>query len=198
MLLSVAAGFAAAMALIAVIGAQNTFVLRQGLLRQHIRPVVLTCTLFDLLFIAVGVAGLGTWIGAHPATQQLLRTGGAAFLCGYAALAAVRALRPSALTTPERSTATLRATLLTCVGFTVLNPHVYLDTVLLLGTVAHQHRYPWLFGVGAASASVVWFTALGAGAHRLAPVLAKPAVWRVIDLLVAVTMLAMAGWLLAG
>lgn len=192
MLTSALAGFAASAVLIVAIGAQNAFVLRQGLRREHVLAVVVTCAASDLLLISAGIAGLGALVTARPGAVTVIRSVGAAFLCGYALLAAFRALRPAALAPAERAPATLRATLLTCLALTYLNPHVYLDTVLLLGTVAQQHPHHWLFGIGAAAASAVWFTALGAGARRLAPVLARPGAWRVLDGLIAVVMLAIA------
>lgn len=189
MLTSALAGFAASAVLIIAIGAQNAFVLRQGLRREHVLAVVVTCAASDLLLISAGIAGLGVVVTARPGAVTIIRWGGVLFLTGYAALAAYRALRPSTLAPADRAPATLRATLLTCLALTYLNPHVYLDTVLLLGTVAQQHPHRWLFGIGAAAASVVWFTALGAGARRLAPVLARPAAWRALDGLIATVML---------
>jgi L-lysine exporter family protein LysE/ArgO len=195
-LTSALAGFAASAALIIAIGAQNAFVLRQGLRREHVLPVVLVCALSDLMLISAGIAGLGAVITARPEAVTAIRWVGAAFLLGYAVLAARRALRPGTLTTIDRAPATLRATLLTSLALTYLNPHVYLDTVLLLGSVAQQHPHRWLFGIGAAAASAVWFTVLGAGAHRLAPVLARPAAWRVLDGLIALVMAGIAVLLL--
>ena len=198
MLASALAGFAASVVLIVAIGAQNAFVLRQGLRREHVIPVVLTCAISDLLLIAAGIAGLGAVVAARPAAVTIIRWVGAAFLIAYAGLAAKRAVRPAALQPTDRAPATLRATLLTCLALTYLNPHVYLDTVLLLGSVAQQQPHRWPFGIGAAAASAVWFTALGAGAHRLAPVLARPAAWRILDGLIALVMLAVAATLLTG
>ena len=146
---------------------------------------------------AAGIAGLGAVVTGRPATVTVIRWVGAAFLLGYAVLAARRALRPSGLKPTDRAPATLGATLLTCLALTYLNPHVYLDTVLLLGSVAQQHPHRWVFGAGAAAASAVWFTALGFGAQRLAPVLARPLAWRVLDGVIAVVMLAVAVALLA-
>ncbi|MFI6821851.1 LysE/ArgO family amino acid transporter [Micromonospora sp. NPDC050187] len=197
-LTSTVAGFSVAIALIVAIGAQNAFVLRQGLRREHVVPVVVTCAASDALLILAGIAGLGTAVSGRPVLLTAIRWGGAAFLLCYAALAARRALRPGRLVPTARPPATLRATVLACLAFTWLNPHVYLDTVLLVGGIAQQHEHRWLFGVGAASASVVWFTALGAGAHRLAPLLARPAAWRVLDGVVAVVMVAVAVALLLG
>jgi L-lysine exporter family protein LysE/ArgO len=195
-LTSALAGFVASLVLIVAIGAQNAFVLRQGLRREHVLPVVLTCAVSDLALIAAGIAGLGAVVTARPTAVTVIRWGGAAFLLVYAALAAKRAWRPSALATADRAPATLRATLLTCLALTYLNPHVYLDTVLLLGSVAQQHPHRWLFGIGAAVASAAWFSALGLGAHRLAPVLSRPVAWRMLDGLIAVVMAALAVLLL--
>jgi L-lysine exporter family protein LysE/ArgO len=195
-LTSALAGFAASVVLIVAIGAQNAFVLRQGLRREHVLPVVVTCAVSDLALIAAGIAGLGAVVAARPAAVTVIRAVGAVFLLGYAALAAKRAWRPAALKPTDRAPATLRATLLTCLALTYLNPHVYLDTVLLLGSVAQQHPHRWLFGIGAGLASVVWFTALGLGAQRLAPLLARPAAWRILDGLIAAVMAALAIMLL--
>ena len=196
MLGSALAGFAASVALIVAIGAQNAFVLRQGLRREHVLPVVLVCALSDLALILAGIAGLGAVVSAQPTAVVIVRWVGAAFLLGYAVLAATRAMRPTGLSPAGRAPATLRATLLTCLALTYLNPHVYLDTVLLLGSVAQQHPHRWVFGIGAAAASLVWFTALGVGARKLAPVLARPAAWRILDGLIAVVMVAVAVGLL--
>jgi L-lysine exporter family protein LysE/ArgO len=195
-LTSTVAGFAASLVLIVAIGAQNAFVLRQGLRREHVLPVVVTCAVSDLMLIAAGIAGLGAVVTARPTAVTVIRWAGAAFLFTYAALAAKRAWRPGTLKPTDRAPATLRATLLTCLALTYLNPHVYLDTVLLLGSVAQQHAHRWLFGIGAAVASGVWFSALGLGAHRLAPVLSRPAAWRVLDGLIAVVMAGVAVTLL--
>jgi L-lysine exporter family protein LysE/ArgO len=192
MISSAVAGFASSMALIAAIGAQNAFVLRQGLRREHVLPVVVTCAASDALLIVVGVAGVGGAVADQPIALAVIRFGGAAFLLGYAAFAARRALRPAGLTPAERAPAALRATLLACLAFTYLNPHVYLDTVLLLGGIAQQQEHRWVFAAGAALASAVWFGAIGVGAHRLAPLLARPAAWRILDAAVAAVMTAVA------
>jgi L-lysine exporter family protein LysE/ArgO len=191
-LTSALAGFAASAVLIIAIGAQNAFVLRQGLRREHVVAVVAVCALSDLFLILAGIGGLGAVVTARPDTVTVIRWVGAAFLTAYAVLAARRAVRPSRLDPAERAPATLGATVLTCLALTYLNPHVYLDTVLLLGSVAQQHPHRWTFGIGAALASLVWFTALGAGAHRLAPLLARPAAWRVLDGIISLVMLGVA------
>ncbi|TDC01684.1 amino acid transporter [Micromonospora fluostatini] len=198
MFTSAVAGFTVSLALIVAIGAQNAFVLRQGLRREHVLPVVLTCAASDALLIGAGIAGVGTAVTAQPGLLTAIRYGGAAFLLCYAALAVRRAVRPDALDPADRPPATLRATLLACLAFTYLNPHVYLDTVLLLGGIAQQHPDRWFFGAGAMTASVVWFTALGAGAHRLAPLLARTAAWRVLDGVIALVMTVVAVALLLG
>jgi len=188
---SVLAGFGFSLALIVAIGAQNAFVLRQGLRREHVLPVVAICAAADAALISAGIAGLGVVLAGAPAVVTAVRWGGAAFLLGYAVLAARRALQPAALTPLDRPPATLRTTVLACLAFTFLNPHVYLDTVLLLGAVAHHDPRPWVFGAGAATASLLWFTALGIGARRLAPLLARPGAWRVVDGAIAAVMTAL-------
>jgi L-lysine exporter family protein LysE/ArgO len=183
-------GFIASFTLIAAIGAQNAFVLRQGIRREHVLPVVALCTVSDIVLISAGIAGFGALIGAHPGVVDIARFGGAAFLVGYGLLAARRAWRPSALTPSESAPARLLEVVVTCLALTWLNPHVYLDTVVLLGALANEHRDErWLFGVGAVTASAVWFFSLGLGARRLAGLFATPLTWRILDGLIAVTMI---------
>lgn len=185
----VALGFLAGFTLIAAIGAQNAFVLRQGLRREHVAAVVTLCTVSDVVLIAAGVAGFGVLIDAHPGAVDVARYGGALFLFGYGAFAAWRAVRPSALTPAQQGPARLVDVLLTCAALTWLNPHVYLDTVVLLGALANEHGDErWLFGGGAVTASAVWFAGLGLGARRLAGLFAAPATWRVLDGVIAVVM----------
>jgi len=195
---SLVAGFGFSLALIVAIGAQNAFVLRQGLRREHVLPVVVICAGADAVLVTAGIAGLGAVLADAPALLAAVRWGGAAFLLGYAVLAARRALRPAALSPLDRPPATLRATVAACLAFTFLNPHVYLDTVVLLGTVAHHDPNRWVFGAGAVTASLLWFAALGLGARRLAPLLARPTAWRVVDGVIAVVMVAIAGSLVLG
>ncbi len=185
-------GFLACFALIAAIGAQNAFVLRQGIRREHVLPVVAMCTLSDMVLIAAGIAGVGALVSAHPGALNVAKFGGAAFIVGYGLLAAKRAWRPSALTPSDASPARLVEVLMTCAALTFLNPHVYLDTVVLLGALANQHMNGrWLFGVGAAAASAVWFTGLGLGARRLTGLFATPQTWRRLDGFIALTMIAL-------
>jgi L-lysine exporter family protein LysE/ArgO len=189
-------GFLTAMTLIAAIGAQNAFVLRQGIRGEHVIPVIAVCALSDLILIAAGIAGVGALITAHPDAVTVAKFGGAAFLIGYAVLAAKRAYRPATLNPSEKAPARLAEVLITCAALTWLNPHVYLDTVVLLGSLANeQHEQRWLFGAGAVAASAVWFVSLGLGARRLAGLFAIPMTWRVLDGVIAVTMAALGVWI---
>ncbi len=183
-------GFLLSLGLIAAIGAQNAFVLRQGLRRAHVGAVVAVCALSDALLIAAGVGGFGWIVTAAPWAIPVLTWGGALFLAGYGALAFRRALGPpEALEAASSGPGSLRRTLVTCLGFTWGNPHVYLDTVVLLGSVsADWGPARWAFGAGAMSGSLVFFAALGYGARALAPVFARPVAWRVLDAGVAVVM----------
>ena len=183
-------GFIASFTLIAAIGAQNAFVLRQGIRREHVLPVVALCTVSDIVLISAGIAGVGALISAHPSALNIAKFGGALFLLGYGLLAARRAWRPSSLSPSEKAPARLIEVLVTCAALTFLNPHVYLDTVVLLGALANEHRDErWLFGVGAVTASAVWFVGLGLGARRLAGLFASPLTWRILDALIAVMMI---------
>jgi L-lysine exporter family protein LysE/ArgO len=186
-------GLLAGLSLIVAIGAQNAFVLRQGLRGEHVGAVVTLCTAADLALIAVGTAGLGALVGGHPTVLAAARYSGAALLAWLAAAATRRALRPGRLDPALDEPASTRAVLATTLGLTFLNPHVYLDTVLLLGTMAAQHGPArWWFAAGAGTASALWFGGLGFGAARLRPLLARPGAWRVLDLSVAAVMLAFA------
>ncbi|WP_066289188.1 LysE/ArgO family amino acid transporter [Arthrobacter sp. B6] len=187
-------GFGTGLALIVAIGSQNAFVLRQGIRGEHVAAVVLVCTVSDALLIAAGIAGIGALLEASPAVVHVARYAGAAFLVGYAAMAARRAIRPGALTTSGRQNAlSAGAAISTVLALTWLNPHVYLDTVLLLGSVANQQTQDlrWWFGAGAIAASTAWFSALGFGARILRPFFARPSSWRLLDGLIAVVMLAL-------
>ena len=192
-------GFLVSFALIAAIGAQNAFVLRQGIRGEHVLAVAAVCTVSDIVLIGAGIAGVGVLIAAHPGALAVAKFGGAAFLIGYGLLAARRAMRASALTPAEKAPARLLEVLVTCLALTWLNPHVYLDTVVLLGALANEHRDGrWLFGVGAVTASAVWFFSLGLGARRLAGLFATPATCRLLDGVIAVTMVGLGVWLAFG
>jgi len=197
---ALAAGLGFGLSLIVAIGAQNAFLLRQGLLREHVLPVVAVCAVSDAVLIAAGIAGLGSLLDLVPWLEDVMRIGGAVFLLSYAVLAARRAWRPSALTTQKGGAGTpVWPVVTTAVALTWLNPHVYLDTLVLLGSVADTHGPDrWWFGVGAIVASFVWFTSLGLGARLLEPVFARPAAWRVLDALIAVVMATIAATLVHG
>jgi len=185
-------GFVTGLSLIVAIGAQNAFVLRQGIRNEHVLPVVILCAVSDLVLIVAGVAGVGALVTAHPQLMTIARYGGAAFLLGYGLLAARRALQPAVMTPGDAGPVRLPAVLLTCLALTFLNPHVYLDTVVLLGTLASQQGDGrWRFGAGAALASLVWFFGLGFGARQLAGLFAKPVTWRILDGVIALTMIAL-------
>ena len=181
------AGFALGLSLIMAIGAQNAFVLRQGLTRRHVFWVCLICSVSDAVLIAAGVAGMGAAIAAMPVLSNAALWGGAAFLLWYGARAFRSAWRGGqSLEAAQGRAGGLSATVLTALALTWLNPHVYLDTVVLLGGISAQ--YPgqeWVFGLGAALGSFLFFLSLGYGARLLTPVFARPGAWRVLDLIVA-------------
>ena len=221
---SALAGLGLGLSLIIAIGAQNVFVLRQGIRREHVFAVAAICALSDLTLIVVGVSGVGAVLEAVPWLVDVIRWAGAAFLVGYGVLAARRALKPGGealvaseaedldtaggassidgafagpgtsetviapvRTRPVRST--LAAAVLTCLALTWLNPHVYLDTVFLLGSVANTHGDGrWAFAAGAGIASIVWFFTLAYGARLLGGVLASTRAWRILDAIIAVVM----------
>jgi L-lysine exporter family protein LysE/ArgO len=193
-------GLFAGLSLIVAIGAQNAFVLRQGLGRARVAAVVSVCALSDLVLIVAGVSGIGAVVQHAGWALTAVRWLGVAFLAWYGLSSAWRARRPSALSVaaddPGSSLATLRRTL----ALTWLNPHVYLDTVVLLGSIANTHGPSgrWWFAVGAGLASVGWFTGLGFGARLAAPLLATPRAWQILDLLIAATMLLIAVKLATG
>jgi L-lysine exporter family protein LysE/ArgO len=201
------AGFGLGLSLIVAIGAQNLFVLRQGLRREYVFLVAGVCAASDALLIALGVSGVGLVLESVPWLVGVVRWAGAAFLVGYGLLAAKRAWRPNGATlvvpTGDRSPDSLQPTpalatrtrlapvLATCLALTWLNPHVYLDTVFLLGTVANTHGDArWIFGAGAIAASLIWFFGLAAGARHLGRWLSTPRAWRILDAIIAVVMIA--------
>lgn len=192
-LLAALAGLTFGLSLIVAIGAQNAFVLRQGLLREHRAVVVTVCAVSDVLLIALGVGGAGALLAAAPALAEGVRLAGAAFLLAYAALAARRAWRGGAVADLAAGGARgPLAVLLTTLALTWLNPHVYLDTVVLAGTAADAHGdQRWWFAAGMACGSVIWFSALGYGSAALRPLFAAPAAWRVLDAVIAAIMLAL-------
>ena len=187
-------GFLTGIGLIVAIGPQNALVLRQGVRREHVAVVLAVCAVSDIILIGVGTAGIGVVFETAPWIVQVMRWGGVAYLLWFAFTSLRSAFGPATsmqLSTvpPVRSAwAVAGAT----AALTWLNPHVYLDTVVMLGTVANQQALPWVFAVGAMLGSLVWFAALGYGAHLLAPVLRSPRAWRAIDAGIAVVMLLVA------
>jgi L-lysine exporter family protein LysE/ArgO len=189
-------GFGTALSLIIAIGAQNAYVLRLGIEGRNriVLPVVLVCALSDAVLILAGVLGIGAVITAAPVALLVIRILGSGFLIVYGILAAVRAFRPRVMVVAGGASAIgLRAAVATVIGLTWLNPHVYLDTVILLGSVANQQGTDerWWWSAGAITASFVWFFALGFGARLLRPLFERPGAWRVLDALIAVVMLAL-------
>jgi len=206
---SLLAGLGLGLSLIVAIGAQNLFVLRQGIRREHVLAVATVCAVSDAVLIVVGVSGLGLVLQAVPWLVGVVRWAGFAFLLCYGLLALRRALRPSGETlrvdagagAPAGDDAVgqlatrsrLAPVVMTCLALTWLNPHVYLDTVFLLGSVASTHGdQRWWFAAGAAVASVAWFFGLAFGARYLGRWLATPRAWRILDGVIAVVMIAIA------
>ena len=193
------AGLGAGAGLIIAIGAQNAFVLRQGLQRLHVGPVVLVCILADISLILLGVAGMGLMVQEHPGLLQWLRYAGAAFLTAYGLLALWRAWRGESGLQPAGDGAGGRSrVVIACLAFTLLNPHVYLDTVVLLGSLSthYEGERRWIFAGGAATASLLWFLSLGYGARFLLPIFRSSVAWRIFDVAVAAFMLTLAALLL--
>jgi L-lysine exporter family protein LysE/ArgO len=188
------AGLGIGASLIIAIGAQNAFVLRQGLRREHVTAVVVVCVLVDWVLIAAGSLGFGSLVRAFPLVTSLAAWGGALFLFGYGAMSWRSAANPAALSAETDGVSppvgTTKAAVLAALAVSLLNPHVYLDTVVLLGSIAAQYEgmlRAW-FTMGAWVASLTWFSALGFGARLLAPVFEKPAAWRVLDVAIGVVM----------
>ena len=192
-------GLVLSLGLIVAIGAQNAFVLRQGLRREHVGSIVLFCALADALLITAGVMGMARALGESPGLARALALAGAVFLMLYGWRALQRARHASRLTASEDGAGLTRgAALAQAAAFTLLNPHVYLDTVLLVGSIGAQQpagMQPW-FIAGASAASLGWFTSLGFGARWLAPWFARPRAWQVLDALIGLTMWVLAALLL--
>lgn len=194
-LLTAAAGFGTGLSLIVAIGAQNAFVLRQGVRREAVLAVVAICAVSDALLIGLGVGGVGALVVAWPGVLTTVGWAGGVFLLGYGVLAARRAVWPegTGLRTQGEAVTSRRRAVLTCLAMTWLNPHVYLDTVLFLGSIGNsQGGDRWSFAVGACAGSIVWFTILGFGAHRASGLLATPRAWRVLDVAIGTVMLLIA------
>ena len=190
-MLAIGTGLLTGLSLIIAIGAQNAFVLRQGLTRQHVFAVVMFCALSDALLIVFGMLGLGVAIMSLPILLEVFRFGGAAYLVYFAATSFRRALRPQALEASETKAGSLAAALATAAALTYLNPHVYIDTLLLLGSIGNQFGADrWLFAFGAATGSVIWFFSLGFGAKLLSRFVTRPSFWKYLDFSIGLVMLA--------
>lgn len=188
------AGLVTGLSLIVAIGAQNAFVLRQGLARERVGVVVLICTLSDVVLILAGVTGIGTIVERAPWALTVVRWLGVAFLGWYGVSSLLRARRTETLAAANGGGSSRRSVVARAFALTWLNPHVYLDTVLLLGTVAN-HQGPagrWWFALGAGAGSAIWFTGLGYGARLAHRVLSRPRAWQVLDVLIGLVMLAIA------
>ncbi|UOR01723.1 LysE/ArgO family amino acid transporter [Leucobacter allii] len=200
MILPFLVGAGSGLSLIVAIGAQNAFVLRQGIRREHVLPVVLICGLTDALLELLGVAGIGYVVERAPVVLEIVRWGGVVFLLWYAWSAVRRALRPEVLVVGEGSGGSLKRTILACLAITYLNPHVYLDTMVLMGSIGNAQGDPerWWFVAGGALASLAWFFLIGYGARALTRFFATPRSWRILDGVVAATMLVIAARLAFG
>ncbi len=188
-------GFSVSISLILAIGAQNAFVLRQGLKGQYVFSVTMICALSDAILILIGVSGFHWLLERLPGLDQVARYGGATFLLVYGAISFYSALRQSHGLTPAQmqQQPSYRDTILLCLGFTWLNPHVYLDTLVLIGSVSSQFPGHLLaFSTGAIAASLVFFLSLGYGARLLRPLFARPLAWKILEFLIGVVM-----WLIA-
>ncbi len=187
------AGLLTGLSLIVAIGAQNAYVLRMGLSRHHISLIVAICAASDIVLIVLGIAGIGSIIRSEPSALQVLRWVGVVYLSLFALRSFWRALRPEVLLPSESLKPTRRAVVSTTLAFTFLNPHVYLDTVLLLGSIGNQYGHQrWLFALGASMSSLAWFSGLGYGARFASRLMSRPVTWRALDCVIGVVMLLIA------
>ena len=193
MFVDATAGFALGLSLIVAIGAQNAFVLRQGLRREHVLAVCMTCAVSDAILIEFGVGGLGWVIERSDWIAPVFRAGGAVFLFIYGCIHGWKAIvAKESMHTSGQDATTLRSTILTCLALTWLNPHVYLETVMLIGSISTSYNEPWVFGAGAIVASFMFFFTLGYGSRVLAGYFARPNAWRTLDALISVLMFTIA------
>jgi L-lysine exporter family protein LysE/ArgO len=188
-------GFLASLGLIVAIGAQNAFVIRQGLTRQHVFVVVAICALCDAALIALGIAGLGAIIQGLPWLLEVIRWFGVAYLTWFGIKSVRAAFKNDVMDASGTQTTSLKKVVAAVLGFTLLNPHVYLDTVILLGSISNQFADKWAFGFGAMSASALWFSSIGFGAKAASRFMSRPIFWRVLDSVIAVIMFSIAFYL---
>lgn len=189
-------GLVAGLSLIIAIGAQNAFIIRQALTRQHVLLIVLFASIADALLIAAGTAGLGALIQAAPAALEFIRWFGVAYLLWFAFNSARNAFKGEALQAAGDVQTSAKKVLLTIAGLTFLNPHCYLDTVIFLGAIGNQFSADkWIFAFGAMTGSFIWFFSVGYGARALSRFMAKPIFWKVLDLVIAGVMVVIAAML---
>jgi len=186
-------GLLTGLSLIIAIGAQNAFVIRQGLTKKHVLLVVAICAISDALLILLGVAGLGALISELPWLLEIIRWFGVAYLTWFGIRSIRSAFKTQVLDASGVQSASAKTVVLSVLGFTFLNPHVYLDTVILLGSIGNQFgQDKWWFALGAAVASVLWFSSIGFGAKAASRFMAKPVFWKVLDLVIAAVMFGIA------
>jgi L-lysine exporter family protein LysE/ArgO len=186
-------GLLTGLSLIIAIGAQNAFVIRQGLSRSHVLLVVLICATSDALLIFLGTGGLGTVIQSKPDLLEFIRWFGVLYLTWFGAKSVRSVLSHQSLEVGEGTTSSKKAVILSVLGFTFLNPHVYLDTVILLGSIANQFEEDrWYFALGASLGSVLWFSAIGFGAKAASRFMSRPVFWKILDSLIAIVMFSVA------
>lgn len=193
MVTALALGFISGISLILAIGAQNAFVIRQGLLKQHVLAIVIICAISDALLIFLGTGGLGKLIQSQPALIEVIRWFGVLYLSWFALKSIRSAFQNHSLDAEGETTQSLGKAIAICLGFTFLNPHVYLDTVILLGSIANQFgQDKWVFAVGAAVASFLWFSTIGFGARAASRFMSKPVFWKILDFAIALVMISIA------
>ena len=186
-------GVLTSMSLIMAIGAQNAFVIRQSLTRQHVLPLVLICAIADATFIALGIAGLGAVIQGLPWLLEILRWFGVAYLTWFGINSLRSAFKGEALDAGTAESKTLKQVVISVLGFTFLNPHFYLDTVILLGSIGNSFgEEKWVFAAGATLGSIIWFFSIGYGARAASRFMSKPIFWKVLDITIACIMFAIA------
>lgn len=189
-------GLLTSLGLIVAIGAQNAFVIRQSLTRKHVLLVVLICAASDALLIALGIAGLGAAIQGLPWLLEVFRWFGAAYLAWFGVSSIRAALKNESMVAASGPSESRKKVVLALLGFTFLNPHCYLDTVILLGSIGNQFGdQKWIFALGAACGSFLWFASIGFGARAASGLMKKPIFWKVLDLVIAAVMFSIAGWL---
>lgn len=183
-------GFSIGLSLILAIGAQNAFVLKQGLLRKHVFLVCLICALSDAILITLGVMGFGEIVLAYPWIELFSKYAGAFFLISYGLISLYSSVKNTHNLIPSKdSKDSISSTVITCLAFTWLNPHVYLDTVIMLGSISTQFSETHLFGLGAITASFAFFFSLGFGASRLTSYFEKPRTWQILEVCIGATMI---------